>query len=112
MPGGRKSLKEEIQITRRYADLTEPAFKLISKKLASDSPIEQNFALDWLKAGFAKMIPTQVGGIGGAPIQIAVLTIEQQQKLEKLILNPNAEGSLLSESGAVSGNGETSASLS
>jgi hypothetical protein len=64
MPGGRKSLREELEITRRYADLSAKAFKLIKKKLDSDDKAEQNFALDWLKGGFARMIPqkTQLGG--------------------------------------------------
>lgn len=66
MPGGRKSLTEELQITRRYAQLSAKAFKLITKKLASNDKSEQNFALDWLKGGFAKMIP-QVNKIGGDP---------------------------------------------
>lgn len=61
---GRKSLKEELQITRRYADLSAKAFKLITKKLESGDKTEENFALDWLKGGFAKMIP-QVQKIGG-----------------------------------------------
>lgn len=59
---GRKTLTEELQITRRYAQLSDKAFKLITKKLESSEKSEQNFALDWLKGGFAKMIPQKIGG--------------------------------------------------
>lgn len=62
MPGGRKSLSDELKITRRYSDLSAKAFKLITKKLDSNDKAEQNFALDWLKGGFARMIPQKFGG--------------------------------------------------
>lgn len=32
---GRKTLREELEITRRYSDLSAKAFKLITKKLDS-----------------------------------------------------------------------------
>lgn len=67
---GRKSLKEELQITRRYADLTPKAFRLISKKLESSDSTEQNFALSWLKGGFEKMIPQTLKGDKDNPLQV------------------------------------------
>lgn len=97
MPGGRKSLKDELEITRRYADLTEPAFRLISQKLASDNREDQNFALDWLKGGFTKMIPQQVTGANGGPIQVQMLTAEQEQALNQLTL-PNVNTSSTGQS--------------
>lgn len=72
---GRKSLREEIQITRRYADLSETAFKLINKKLNSKVLAEQNFALDWLKGGFARMIPQKIGGDPDNQTPIPIMSI-------------------------------------
>jgi len=73
---GRKTLTDELQITRRYADLSEKAFKLIKKKLESEEKSEQNFALDWLKGGFAKMIPQKIGGDKENPVEVLVRFID------------------------------------
>lgn len=67
---GRKSFKEELQITRRYADLTPKAFRLILKKLEGADKTEQNFALNWLKGGFEKMIPQTLKGDKDNPLQV------------------------------------------
>lgn len=67
---GRKSLSEELKITRRYSDLTPKAFKLIDKKLKSTDTSEQNFALNWLKGGFEKMIPQTLKGDKDNPLQV------------------------------------------
>ncbi len=66
---GRKTLREEIDLTHRYAALSEKAFRLISKRLDSTSKKDQEYALDWLKAGFSRMVMQQTDVTsGGKPI--------------------------------------------
>ncbi len=73
---GRKSLREEIDLTHRYAALSEKAFRLISKRLDSDNKKEQEYALDWLKAGFSRMVMQQTDlTTGGQPINISLSEI-------------------------------------
>jgi hypothetical protein len=67
---GRKSLKDELGILRRYADLTEPYFKFLNKMLTSKSKKDQMWACEQLKNAFPKFIPQQVGGLDGEPIQV------------------------------------------
>lgn len=67
---GRKSLKDELGILRRYADLTEPYFKFLEKMLKSKSKKDQMWACEQLKNAFPKFIPQQVGGLDGDPIQV------------------------------------------
>jgi hypothetical protein len=61
---GRKSLKDELQILRRYADLSEPYFKVLKDHLNSESKEDQRWAADNLKSAFAKMIPQKLEGAG------------------------------------------------
>jgi hypothetical protein len=57
---GRKSHREELQILRRYSDLTEPYFKVIKKHLESNNVEDQRWAAEQLKNAFVKMIPQEV----------------------------------------------------
>ena len=68
---GRKSKYEEINIAHRYSELSEPVFVILKKRLNSKSKKEQDWAIEQLMKGFAKMIPAQVGGINGEPIQVS-----------------------------------------
>ena len=67
---GRKSLKDELGILRRYADLTEPYFKVLKARLNSKNKKEQDWAVEQLTKAYTKMIPQQVGGLDGEPIQV------------------------------------------
>lgn len=67
---GRKSLKDELGILRRYADLTEPYFNFLQKMLESKNKKDQMWACEQLKNAFPKFIPQQVGGLDGDPIQV------------------------------------------
>lgn len=65
MPAGRKSLREEIGIVRRYADLTEPYFKFIAEMIAPESPLEnRKWAAERLDKAFPKFIPQKLEGDG------------------------------------------------
>lgn len=61
---GRKSLKDEIGVLRRYADLAEPYFKVLKESLESGDKDEKKWAADNLKTAFAKMIPQSLEGTG------------------------------------------------
>lgn len=55
---GRKSLKEELRMFERYSELTEPYFRVLKKKLESDTdPSAQMWAVEQLTKAFVKMIP-------------------------------------------------------
>jgi hypothetical protein len=71
---GRKSKFEELQIVERYAELSEPFFKVLKKMLNSKVKGDQRFAIEQLSKAFPKMIPTQITGAGGDPIQVAWLS--------------------------------------
>lgn len=61
---GRKSLREELQIISRYADLTEPYFRVLKKRLNSMMMAEQNWAVEQLSKASVKMIPQTLDGTG------------------------------------------------
>ena len=64
---GRKSLKEELKIMERYAELTQPYFRVLRKHLESEAKEDQRWAADNLKGAFAKMIPQDVkADLGGS----------------------------------------------
>jgi len=60
MPSGRKSLKEELQIKQRYADLTEPYFKVLKKHLDSGNVVNEKWAVEQLTKAYTRMIPQDV----------------------------------------------------
>jgi len=60
MPSGRKSLKEELQIKQRYADLTEPYFKVLKKHLQGGNVVNEKWAVEQLTKAYTKMIPQDV----------------------------------------------------
>ena len=72
MPGGRKGLGEELQIKRRFAELTEPFFVALKGFLESEEKADRKFAVQELNKGFTKMIPTEVTGEEGEAIRISV----------------------------------------
>ena len=70
---GRKSLYQEIQIKQRFAALAPKAFAVMERLLDSDDINDQKWAVEQCAKGFARMIPQEVGGIGGAPVQVQVI---------------------------------------
>jgi hypothetical protein len=90
---GRKSLREELQIIRRYADLSEPYFKVLKESLESDDKDEKKWAADNLKGAFAKMIPTTLEGGDDIPLQIQVITYGNTSQLPTQALSASATGS-------------------
>ena len=70
---GRKSKFEELQIVERYAELTDPYFRELKSLLSSKIKADRRFAVEQLSKAFPKMIPTQLSGEGGGPVQINVV---------------------------------------
>lgn len=69
MAVGRKSLRDEIQVIRRYAELAPPYFKFINKMLAEDSPKEdRKWAAERLDKAFPKMIPQNLDLTSGGEV--------------------------------------------
>lgn len=76
---GRKSLKDELKVMERYADLSEPYFKVLKKALKSESKEDQRWAADNLKGAFAKMIPTEIKNDPDNPINFGVVMLPTKQ---------------------------------
>jgi len=77
---GRKSKFEELQIVERYAALSDRYFQVLQKFLNSKVKGDQRFALEQLSKAYPKMIPTQITGAGGEPIQLAWLSSPTNQE--------------------------------
>ncbi len=60
MPAGRKSLKDELQIIRRYSELTPAYFRILKTALKSKNVEDQKWAVERLDKAFVKMIPQEV----------------------------------------------------
>ena len=59
---GRKSKAEELKIIERYAELTEPFFKVLKEALEGKNKRDKHWAIEQLSKGFVKMIPQKIGG--------------------------------------------------
>ncbi len=89
---GRKSLKEELSVMRRYEQLAPKVFSFVQEMFDSENKTDKQWAADWLKPAYSKMIPQQITGANGGAIQVELLTPEQQETLKKLTL-PNVDPS-------------------
>lgn len=72
MKTGRKSKFEELEIVKRYADLSEPSFLFIKEMFDSGDKADKKWAVEQLGKAYVKMIPQDVTS-GGEPLQIQVL---------------------------------------
>jgi hypothetical protein len=57
---GRKSLRDEAQIIKRYNDLSEPYFKFLRECLEGEDKADKKWAADNLKSAFTRMIPQDI----------------------------------------------------
>lgn len=57
---GRKGWKEELDIGRRYTDLSEDFFAILKEFAQSEDKADRKWAAEQLGKGFVKMIPQQV----------------------------------------------------
>ena len=72
MKAGRKSQYEEIDIKRRYSDLSEKFFDVLKENLNSEVKSDKKWAVEQLSKAYPKMIPQQVDNklSGGITIKI------------------------------------------
>lgn len=61
---GRKSTTEELKITERWAELTEPFFKILEEFATSKNKVDRKWAGEQMAKGFVKMIPQAIKGTG------------------------------------------------
>lgn len=69
---GRKTLREEVALLKRYEAQAPKVFKILEEKL-NGSKKEREWAMEWLKSGFVKMIPQKIGGDKDNPIQAVLV---------------------------------------
>jgi len=77
---GRKSWVEEMEIKKRYSELTEPFFAFLKEMYESDDKADKKWASEQLSKAYIKMIPQDITS-AGQPISLAVA-----QKKAKAIL--------------------------
>ena len=73
--GGRKSWTEELNLANRYAELTEPYFKVLRKALASEDKGDQKWAVEQLGKAFVKMIPQDITS-GGKELPAPIISLD------------------------------------
>ena len=73
MKTGRKSFTEELQIKERYSALTPKFFRVLEKFLNSKYKGDQKWAIEQLNKAYIRMIPQQITGEGGNPLEIKVI---------------------------------------
>lgn len=54
---GRKSAVEELEVVRRYSELTDDYFRVVKKYLNNKNPADEKWAVEQLSKAFVKMIP-------------------------------------------------------
>ena len=74
---GRKSLKEELGVLERFSQLSPKVFGYLERCLASGIKEDERWAMDWLKTGFAKMIPQKLEGDKDNPLYIKTIIINK-----------------------------------
>lgn len=68
---GRKSVLQELNIKQRYSDLAPEAFAVIKEFLNSKKVEDRKWAVEQLSKGFQKMIPQEISGVDGQPINMS-----------------------------------------
>jgi len=66
---GRKGYGEELQVLRRYSDLSGKFFAVLKENLISEDKIDRKWAVEQLGKAFVKMIPQDLT-TGGQPLNI------------------------------------------
>lgn len=87
MPG-RKGFVEELDLVKRYADLTVPFFKLLKQYLESEDKADQKWAAEQLSKAFVKMIPQKIAGDGESPLIIQI----SKESAERYDITPSTTG--------------------
>jgi hypothetical protein len=90
---GRKSLRDEIQVLRRYADLSGPYFAFLRESIESEDKDEKKWATEILTKAFVKMIPQETDlTSGGLPLILASEIIHKNAIAPHTSPENNSEG--------------------
>lgn len=107
MPSGRKSLKDEIQILNRYAELAPKYFRFINEMLDESAAKEdRKWAAERLDKAFPKFIPQQIEGTANdGAVVIKLMSFGNSDSLqldtgEASTTNPTESGEIQSGSDA------------
>jgi negative regulator of sigma E activity len=72
----RKSLKDELSVLRRFEQLSPVVFSYVKRSLASKNKEDRLWAMEWLKPGFAKLLPTKIAGDKEDRTPIPIIAIQ------------------------------------
>ena len=71
---GRKTFTEELEIKKRYSDLSPKFFNILKRSLDSKNKEDNKWAVEQLNKAFVKMIPQAIeGGSENNPLVIKVV---------------------------------------
>lgn len=68
MASGRKTLTEELSVLRRFEQLSPKVFGFVEEMLDSKKKSDKVWASDWLKNGYAKLLPQIIQGDKDNPL--------------------------------------------
>ena len=100
---GRKSLKDELEVLRRYEQLAPKVFAYVTKMLEEGSELDKRWAADWLKAAYVKMIPQKVQGDAKWSKEINTIKGESVADNARTLANLLMEAGVKSKSRAAGG---------
>lgn len=70
---GRKSLKEEIKIVERMAELTGPVFDYLKLCISSGDKKDKQWAIEQMMKLYPKALPTEIATDPDSPFQIMAI---------------------------------------
>lgn len=82
---GRKGYGEELELIRRYSDLSELYFQRLRERLESDDKKDQDLALNLLNGVFTKMIPQDVNPSLNINLNKEAATPEELEAVEQAL---------------------------
>jgi hypothetical protein len=84
---GRKSFKEELQLFKRYSELTAPYFEFLQEMFNSEKLEDKKWATERIEKAFIKMIPQDMDITSdGLPL----VSPEKQSDINKALASINA----------------------
>lgn len=91
---GRTGYGEELQLIRRYSELSELYFQRLKERLESDEKKDQDFALQILNGAFVKMIPQNIEQSNFNYNTSSDLSPEEQDEVRQALLKslPDSRG--------------------
>ncbi len=70
---GRKGFGEELELLRRYSDLSEGYFNFLKQMLEGEDKADKKWAVDCISKAYVKMIPQKIAGDEENPINFGII---------------------------------------